>query len=479
MKDEFSDEESQIWKLGQIDIIYALKTWFGFNPHDAQKQIIFGLDQVTTIVAGRRFGKSVLMAALALYYAITKKKSIQFIISPSQDQSKIIFNELKEMALESPLVAPLVEKTKDFPFPEIRFKSGALIYARSTGNNEGKYLRGHKAHRIILDEAAYIKESIITNVISPMLADYDGEMIQISTPLGQNHFYDSHQRGLIKEPGYASFQFSSFENPHISHSYIRRKQKEITDIEFRTEWLAEFVDDQVCVFKWATINDALVDYEETYEPEPSHNYFIGVDIAKMYDYTAIVVIDGTDQKNCKVVYTERYTGKPYSFVIERIMGLSFRFHPLSILLDETGVGAGITEQVAAELPCAEGFTFSMQSKVALINTLKTGLEQRRLKIPRSQNVMADELRFYQYELSDSGVVKMSAPSKKHDDYVIALALAYQKCAVMYADASVDLIERNDDSEHKDLNTSDFSVSNISSHSSDFNDDQVSGVKWWI
>lgn len=470
------DEESQIWQLGQIDIFYAMEHWFNFIPHDAQKQIIIGKKKNTTIVAGRRFGKSRLMASEALYFALTNKKSIQFIISHSQDQAKIIFNDLRELALDSSLVSPLVEVTKDFPFPEIRFKSGSVIYARSTGNNEGKFLRGHKAHRIILDEAAFIKESIITNVISPMLADYDGDMIQISTPMGQNHFYESFMRGVRGEPNYASFQFSSFENPHISHEFIKRKQKEITDIEFRTEWLGEFVDDQVCVFKWESINDAKRDFEESFESEPGRNYFIGVDIAKMHDYTTIVVIDGTDQKCCKVVYTERFTGKPYSFVIERILSCAFRFQPLKILLDETGVGAGITEQITAQLPQAEGFIFSMQSKISLINTLKTGLEQRRLIFSSNNSQLIDELRFYQYEITDAGNIKMNAPAKKHDDLCIGLALAYQKCAVIFADVSFISIEQT--KTNIDLNTNDFSVSNIGLSSNERLDTSTGG-KWWV
>lgn len=443
------DSKDKCWRLGQTDIFHALRHWFGFKPHPAQEKIIRGMTKRTTIVAGRRFGKSKLMAALALYYALTNKRSVQYIISHSQDQAKIIFMDLRNMAMESKMVLPLLDTTKDFPFPEVSFKSGSIIYARSTGTNEGKYLRGHYAHRIIIDEAAFVKESIINNVISPMLADYDGDLIMISTPLGRNHFYSAFMRGLDRVDDCSSFQFTSFENPHISHSFINKERAKITDLQFRTEWLAEFVDDQVCVFKWESINDALVDSEESFAVDKGRNYYVGVDIAKMHDYTCITVIDGTDQKDCRVVYTERFTNRPYSYVLDRVFSIAAQFAPLRVLVDETGVGEGITEQLLAQLPTTEGFKFSQQSKIALINTLKTGLEQRRVRISRENTVLIDELRYYQYELSEStGNIKMNAPSGKHDDFVISLALAYQKCAVIYSDVEVSIIP----AENKPLNT---------------------------
>ena len=449
------------WQLGQVDIFHALDHWIGFVPTPAQRKIILGMRKTTTVVAGRRFGKSELAGALIIMGAITHRKVIQYVISHSDDQARIIFDKVKVMALESPMVAPLITGIKEFPFAQITFKNESKVEARSTGNNNGKYIRGHEAHKIWIDEAAYVKKDVIDTAVSPMLTDfadldYGGWLFQISTPLGRNHFYESFQRGLSGDPDYASFQFSSFDNPHISHDYIRRKQKEIPDIQFRTEYMGEFVDDQVCVFKWDSINDAQTDRQESFDYEKEHQYYVGVDIAKMHDYTAIVVIDGTDQKKCEVVYTERFHGRPYSYIVERVLSVAMQFSAMKILLDETGVGAGITEQVVAQLPQAEGFIFSQQSKISLINTLKTGLEQRRLKFPMANNVLADELRYYQYEMSDSGNLKMNAPSGKTDDFVIALALAYQKCAVMFATADVVLIE----AKAKGLNSNGNSVINV-------------------
>jgi hypothetical protein len=436
------EDKDSCWQLGQIDLFHALAHWMNFYPHPAQQQIIDGLRKETTVVAGRRFGKSVLCGALMLYDAMTHKDFLQYVIAPSQDQSKIVFSEVRKLAFESPMIHDYIVSSKDFPFPEISFKSGSIIYARSVGMNEGKYLRGHKAHKVYLDEAPLIPDNVVNTVIAPLLTDYDGDMFKIGTPLGQiGHFYTSYNEGMKGTPGYAAFHFTSFDNPHISHDYIRRQKAVITDLQYRVEYMGEFVNDEVCVFRWDSITDATMDYAETFEPEKGHQYYVGIDIARVHDYSSITVIDGTNPKSCKVAYTERFSNKPFSFLLDRIFAITLQFQPVRILVDETGVGEGPTEQILSEFPIAEGFKFSMQSKASLINSLKTGLEQRRLKISSENQNLINELRFYEYKLmEDSGNVKMSAPAGKFDDCVISLALSYLKCAVIYADVALTSIE---------------------------------------
>lgn len=402
------------------------------------------------------------MGADLIHYALTHKDTIQYVIAPIQEQAKIVFNSTHALAIKSRMVRELIETDKSFPFPEISFKNGSIIYARSIGNNQGKFLRGYKAHRIIEDEAEMISDDVENSVIGPLLADYDGDKLKIGTPFGRiGHFYEDYEAGLKGEDEtMASFHFTSFDNPHVSHAYIERQRLKISDLQFRVEYLGEFVDDSVCVFKWQSISDGLRDYDESFVPEKGHTYYIGADLAKMHDYTCLVVIDATDQKACKVVYTERFTNKPYSFVMDRIRSIALQFGPVRILMDETGVGEGPTEILKAELSVVEGFKFSSQTKISLINTLKTGLEQHRILISANNRELINELRFYEYERSDSGNLKMNAPSGKFDDFVIALSLAYLKCSVSFADAAAFLINPPKQSIPSPLNRDESSIQSI-------------------
>ena len=85
------ESTDRCWQLGQVDIFHALDHWLNFVPHPAQRKIILGKKKNTVVVAGRRFGKSKLAAALILEGALTHKDFVQFVISHSADQAKIIY----------------------------------------------------------------------------------------------------------------------------------------------------------------------------------------------------------------------------------------------------------------------------------------------------------------------------------------------------------------------------------------------------
>jgi hypothetical protein len=61
----------------------------------------------------------------------------------------------------------------------------------------------------------------------------------------------------------------------------------------------------------------------------------------------------------------------------------------------------------------------------LIEKLRLSLEKEDLTYPENvyTRPMLDELRSFEYTYTEGGVVKYSAPSNKHDDCVISLALA--------------------------------------------------------
>ncbi len=438
--DRVIDMDEEICKSGGP--YYFGKIFLDFAAHESQKEILLDKSKYKIIAAGRRFGKSKMAAVDILHHAFFGEynPNTQYIISKSQDQANIIFNECYSFASNSPRLRNRITKVIWTPFPELRFDNGSSIHARST-SYDGKYLRGHAAHRIVVDEAAYIKDDTIKQVIIPMLTDFNGDLILISTPNGRNYFYEMFNKAKGGAIGHAGWQFDSFKNPHISHEFINEQKALLLDLQFRTEYLAEFIDDQNNVFKWIYINDSLEDYEEIFRPEQGHHYYLGIDVAKQHDFTAISVLDGTNPKQVRLVYTERFNNKSYEYIFERVSAIAIHFQPLKIIVDETGVGAGITEQIVQTFPQAEGFTFTQPSKVSLINTLKLGLEQRRLRISSANNHWINELRYYEYSFTKQGGVKMEAPSNQFDDCVISLALAFQCCSIPQTIPDVFGIER--------------------------------------
>ncbi len=402
------------WKNDPI--LFAEK-FFNWKAHEAQKTILRAKGQVITIAAGRRFGKSEAMAIDSLFYAFKHPQTIQFIIAPTYDQSTVIFETMLKFLSKSPWQG-LIEKVKYSPYPTLKFLHNSEIHARSADKYHN--LRGRKAHRVILDEAAFIKDEAVYEVIEPMLADYNGQMIKISTPYGKNHFWETYMKGLEGVPGYISFQFPSSANPYISHEFLEAKKSEYgeSSLRWRIEYLAEFVDEQDLVFPWHLIDAIVEDYQIPIFKKDNSVYYMGVDVAKYEDWTVIIVLN----QDGKLVYFERFNRKPWSYVVNRIADVQKQYNAQGYI-DATGVGDPIWEALTEKgVVYLEPFKFNSQSKQQIIDTLRGKMENKEIVIPRIPELI-DELRYFEYEMRPTGTMKLEARYGYHDDCVMALALA--------------------------------------------------------
>ena len=91
-------------------------------------------------------------------------------------------------------------------------------------------------------------------------------------------------------------------------------------------------------------------------------------------------------------------------------------------MDSTGVGDPIYERLRDAGLRVYSYQFTNTSKEHLIDSLAMQLEQGKLRlmdIPDQEN----ELLAFEYELTPSRNVRMSAPEGMHDDCVISVALA--------------------------------------------------------
>ncbi|MDD3040713.1 phage terminase large subunit [Bacteroides sp.] len=415
-------------------------TFFKRQKHPAQELILRAKAKTKTVSAGRRFGKSVLLADDINYYALTKPETIQFVLAPTYDQTSIIFNESVQAMRKSIFDKALI-KDRTTPFPSMEFANGSHVSFRSTQNPEN--IRGHKAHRAILDEAAFIKDKTVSDVIEPMLADYDGDLVKISTPFGKNHFYDTYQKGIAHNPDFASFQFSSLDNPTIQHSYIKRKMREYgrDSILFRTEYLGQFVDDQNSVFPWDWIQRAIDPLLSLSPAKHIHSHYImGVDIGRYVDYTVFSVINITDPAVNTLTYMRRYTNKSYRKIVKDAITIHRHFNECPIVIDSTGIGDAIYESL--EEYNATGFKFNNTNKGQLVERLQTALNPEPktdeedlfaesdidsyiapLKFPHHPEIIK-ELQYYEYKINEnSKKITYSGKSGVHDDIVMSLGLA--------------------------------------------------------
>jgi hypothetical protein len=186
------------------------------------------------------------------------------------------------------------------------------------------------------------------------------------------------------------------------------------ELAYRQEILAEFLDDVGSVFRniKGCVNGSLE------EPIAGKRYVAGCDLAKHEDFTVICVLDDHGH----LVYFDRFSQLDWVFQSKRIVDICRRYNNARLLLDSTGVGDPIYDNLRRSGLSVEGYKFTNASKKDLIENLSIAIENKAITYPDIP-VLLSELGLFGYKISPAGVTTYNAPDGYHDDCVIALALA--------------------------------------------------------
>ena len=363
------------------------------TPHANQEKILNADKRFIVVMCGRRFGKSELSQILIIKEAL-KGGQVAY-ITPTYGLAQVFFERL----------------AKVLPFKSNISK--LKIYCPNEGSIEfftGERLdnlRGRKFHLVIVDEAAFIAdlEDGWNNSIRPTLTDYEGKAVFLSTPRGKNFFYSLFMKQ--GENDWQSFKFSTYDNPHINPREIDEARIQLPEVVFEQEYMANPSENSANPFGNAFIKRCV----KPISAQPIVCY--GIDLAKSVDYTVIIGLD----KDGNVAYFDRFQ-MDWHNTKETIK----RLPPAPIVVDSTGVGDPILEDLLREGVNIEGLKFTSQSKQQLMEGLASAIQQVRIGFP--EGVIVDELDVFEYQFTSHGV-RYSAPSGFHDDTVMALALAWQ------------------------------------------------------
>ena len=267
---------------------------------------------------------------------------------------------------------------------------------------------------VIVDEAARMERAVWEQYIRPALADKHGWAIIISTPKGRGWFYDLFQRGQDKtETQYRSYTFTSRDNPFFTQDeWDEAKRTTPADI-FEQEYEGKFMRASGGVFR----DVAACLFDEM--PARLGELAVGVDLAKHSDFTVNISMDRTSGACFDM---DRFNNLEWTIQKERIAAFSRKW-PGLVVLDATGAGDPIYDDLRLVVPNIEPVKFTNAVKVSLIRRLMVAIEQHQISWPRSWTVLTDELERYEYKISETGTTTYSAPEGRHDDCVIALALA--------------------------------------------------------
>jgi predicted phage terminase large subunit-like protein len=226
------------------------------EPMPHQVNVLEAPYRFKILVTGRRWGKTMLGLIACLsghgnnsrhFPGALQGGEIAW-LAPTYGIAQNIWRDLK-YACDDAIRAGAADKKEDEHF--ISFDDLGSVVVKSVDDPD--MIRGFGWNGAVLDEAAYMKKKVWTEVVRPALSDKGGWAIIISTPTmeekqGENWFKDVYNNAADQED-WARWQRPSSDNPLMTPKELAAARKEIGELSYRQEYEAEFLNLGYGVFK--------------------------------------------------------------------------------------------------------------------------------------------------------------------------------------------------------------------------------------
>jgi hypothetical protein len=380
------------------------------------KQAAFCLDPhpITVCFASTKSGKSsgLLMWGLSQSWVKGGEEKDGYWFAPSYGVAKIMFRRLTKWlrradpsqtvwgANESELFVVLHNKGK------IWFK----------GAERPDMLYGPDAIWVVIDEGTRCKAAVF-EVATSVTTKTGGQIKIIGNMKSRGQWmYKLWQRGKQGDPDIGWHVLDAYDavaGGVLQLEVIEKARRTIPEAAFKALYLCIPDDDEgnpfgIKAIEAATLADGTLSKRKTRA--------FGVDLAKSVDWTEVV---GLDDDGVPTHY-EFWQG-PWNMTKPRIGAIIGK--KTWTLVDSTGVGDPVLEDLQKLSPKVKGYKFSQASKQRLMEGLAVAIQQKDVFILPGR--MKDQLESFEYEYTATGV-RYSAPDGMHDDAVMALALAVQQ-----------------------------------------------------
>lgn len=381
------------------------------RPHPGQQAILREMRRFNVVNCGRRFGKTILGENRLIPLALEGHRVGWF--APRYKYLTEVWEDFHRIL--RPVISASNKQER-----RIQLMTGGVVEFWSLEDSDSGRSRHYK--RVVIDEAAKVPnlEYCWNEAIRPTLTDLKGDADFLSTPKGRNFFWKAYtwgEDGASEHAEWACWKMPTVTNPFIDPAEIEAARRQLPERVFQQEYLGEFLDDAGGVFRGVL---AAVDRGRTMreDPHPSNLYTIGVDLARVQDFTVVTVVDQTGRQ----VFFDRFNQISWERQITAILGVAGVYGP-DVVIDSTGVGDPIFERLRAAGLRITPYHFTNASKSALIDNLAMKIEQGHARL-MDLTEQTNELLAYEYQMTPSRNVRTGAPEGMHDDCVIALALAF-------------------------------------------------------
>jgi hypothetical protein len=422
----------------------VLKSIYGRPLNDREREIYYrgtgratykvGTEQrESTIIAGRRGGKTTLAAIIACYEASRDhglppgQDAYVMLLAPTLKQSRIAFRYIRKYFRNSPILSErVISMTKD----EITLKNNVVIGCYAC-TNDG--VRGRTVVAIICDEIAFWPtgedaanpaDEVLAALRPAMAAVCNAKLVKISTPFTKSGvLWEEFQRR--SEPEYLVWQVTTFEmnptiTPQMTKSYRRRSEE-----KYLREYLAEFTDSINGWVPSEILNPCIVPGRVQLPRQHGLNYVAALDPASRGHNFALVIVHQVPDGTIVVDLVRTWTGStkiplPFESVLNEIKTILESYGISSAVGDQFNCDA-IQQYLQKIGIMYEINVFGPQTRAQLFTGLKHLMVEGKIEL-LDDKALLQQLRNLTEQRSERGQIDVR-PSTGKDDQAVALALA--------------------------------------------------------
>lgn len=396
-----------------------------YTPTDYQSALHANLQShfrgsVHCVKAVRQCGKSICLEMILLKNALTKVKTNNYCVSPTNNQASKIFNDIRDAIAGTPILKKSNEQKLS-----ITLYNGSSIKFFSA--ESGQNLRGYTADLLCVDEAAYIDDTIFYSCILPWKNVKHAPVIIVSTPRFKSGFFykyfnlgQSNYHGKYFSYDWSKEDTSMFLTEEMKEEYRMQMPHQV----YLSEILGQWLDMQGSVF--GSFESVIGDDKE--KRVPTDNHYMGIDWATGSggDYTAITVFN--QDKVMKEIY--HFNDKDSTETIDIVCDAIKKWKPLKCQIEMNSIGSVFHDLLKKEMQkrglanetMLLEFHTSNESKAKIVNSFQVAIQNKTVTLLNDPNLIT-ELSVYECKPSKTGKLTYNAASGYHDDILISSMLA--------------------------------------------------------
>ena len=454
---EFDIETIRELKKCSDDIVYFVKKYCKiitldhglqlFDPYDYQVRMLktFNENRFVVNLLPRQMGKSTIVAAYLLHYAMFNAEKSVGILANKAATSREILSRIQRMYEHLPFWMQL--GVKEWNKGSMILANDSKILAAATSSDS---IRGQSLNIIYLDEFAHVdQQTEFWESTYPVISSgEDSKVIITSTPKGMELFYKIYTQAEQKKNDFVPIKVNWWDHPRRDDKWKQQTLKNIGPDQFKQEYENEFLGSSGTLISGEKLKamfelDPIMKFDNMRQYEIAQKdrvYCLIADVSrgKGLDYSTFSVIDVTSMPYKQVCTFRDNLISPVDFA-DMINKVGKIYNEAQVLVEINDIGGQVSDVLFLDFGyenilftetmgrsgkrISGGFGKNVDRGIRTTKSVKTiGCSILKMLIEQDQLLVHDHHTIEEFKRFSKHDFSYAAEAGAHDDMVMTLVL---------------------------------------------------------